>query len=164
MGDLCSGSFFPPTIISIFKSFQIHSTSTEGKHDRYKNIPIVIFHCVNILHLVYPLISWWKIEFSYLLDVLNNADVNTQLQVFGCMLSILHLVNVWVSQMALVVKNPPANTGDIEIWVHSWIRKIPWKRAWQPISVFLLGESHGLRSLVGYSPLSREESDTTEVT
>ena len=113
MGDLCSGSFFPPTIISIFKSFQIHSTSTEGKHDRYKNIPIVIFHCVNILHLVYPLISWWTIEFSYLLDVLNNADVNTQLQVFGCMLSILHLVNVWVSQMALVVKNPPANTGDI---------------------------------------------------
>ena len=30
--------------------------------------------------------------------------------------------------------------------------KIPWKRKWQPTPVFLLGESHGQRSLVGYSP------------
>ena len=30
--------------------------------------------------------------------------------------------------------------------------KIPWRRAWQPIPVFLPGESHGQRSLVGYSP------------
>ena len=34
------------------------------------------------------------------------------------------------------------------------IRKIPWKRAWQPTLVFLLGESHGQGSLVGYSPWS----------
>ena len=33
-----------------------------------------------------------------------------------------------------------------------WARKIPWRRAWQPISVFLPGESHGQRSLAGYSP------------
>ena len=31
-----------------------------------------------------------------------------------------------------------------------WIEKIPWRRAWQPTPVFLLGESHGQRSLVGY--------------
>ena len=31
-----------------------------------------------------------------------------------------------------------------------WVRKIPWKRAWQPTLVFLPGESHGQRSLVGY--------------
>ena len=30
-----------------------------------------------------------------------------------------------------------------------WVRKIPWKRAWQPTPVFLPGESHGQRSLVG---------------
>jgi len=28
----------------------------------------------------------------------------------------------------------------------------PWRRAWQPIPVFLLGEFHGQRSLAGYSP------------
>ena len=33
-----------------------------------------------------------------------------------------------------------------------WIRKIPWKRKWQPTPVFLPGESHGQRSLVGYGP------------
>ena len=31
-----------------------------------------------------------------------------------------------------------------------WVRKIPWRRAWQPTSVFLPGEYHGQRSLVGY--------------
>ena len=44
------------------------------------------------------------------------------------------------------------------------IRKIPWRRAWQPTPVFLPGESHGQRSLAGYSPQGRKESDTTEVT
>ena len=33
-----------------------------------------------------------------------------------------------------------------------WVRKIPWRRAWQPILVFLPEESHGQRSLVGYVP------------
>jgi len=32
------------------------------------------------------------------------------------------------------------------------IRKIPWRRKWQPIPVFLPGESRGQRSLAGYSP------------
>ena len=49
-----------------------------------------------------------------------------------------------------------------EIWVRSWVRKIPWRRKWQPTPVFLPGESHGWRSLVGYSPWGRKESDTTE--
>ena len=37
-----------------------------------------------------------------------------------------------------------------------------WRRKWQPTPVFLPGESHGWRSLVGYSPLGCKESDTTE--
>ena len=45
-----------------------------------------------------------------------------------------------------------------------WVRKIPWRRAWQPTAVFLPGESHGQRSLVGYGPLGCKESDTIEVT
>ena len=35
---------------------------------------------------------------------------------------------------------------------HPWVRKIPWRRAWQPTPVLLPGESHGQRSLAGYSP------------
>ena len=33
-----------------------------------------------------------------------------------------------------------------------WVGKIPWWRAWEPTPVFLHGESHGQRSLAGYSP------------
>ena len=36
------------------------------------------------------------------------------------------------------------------------------RRQWQPTPVFLPGKSHGQRSLVGYSPWGREESDTTK--
>ena len=38
----------------------------------------------------------------------------------------------------------------------SWVGKIPWRRKWQPTPVFLPGESHGQRSLVGYSPWGRK--------
>ena len=37
-----------------------------------------------------------------------------------------------------------------------------WRRIWQPTPVLLPGESHGRRSLLGYSPWGRKESDTTE--
>jgi len=43
-----------------------------------------------------------------------------------------------------------------------WVRKIPWRRKWQSTPVFLPGESHGQRSLAGYSPRDCKESDTTE--
>ena len=33
-----------------------------------------------------------------------------------------------------------------------WVRKIPWRKKWQPPPVFLSGQSHGQRSLVGYNP------------
>ena len=41
-----------------------------------------------------------------------------------------------------------------------WVEKIPWRRAWQPTPVFFRGESHGQRSLVGYSPWGRKELNT----
>ena len=42
-----------------------------------------------------------------------------------------------------------------------WAGKMPWRREWQPTLVFLAGESHGQRSLVGYSPRGCKESDMT---
>ena len=51
-----------------------------------------------------------------------------------------------------MVKNPAANAGDIrDCGFGPWVRKIPWRRVWQPTSVFLLGESHGQRSLAGHN-------------
>ena len=53
---------------------------------------------------------------------------------------------------------------------HDWVTSLSlstfmqWRRKWQPTPVFLPGESHGQRSLVGCSPWGCTESDTTEAT
>ena len=59
-----------------------------------------------------------------------------------------------------MVRNPPANAGDEGD--DPWVGKIPWRRAWQPIPVFLPGESHAQRSLAGYSSWGGKESEMTE--
>ena len=61
--------------------------------------------------------------------------------------------------MAQRLKHLPAMQ---ETWVRSLGQKDPWRWKWQPTPVLLPGESHGWRSLVGYSPRGRKESDTTE--
>ena len=43
-----------------------------------------------------------------------------------------------------------------------WVRKIPWRRTWQPTPVFLSGKFQGQRSLVSYNLWGSQESDTTE--
>ena len=63
--------------------------------------------------------------------------------------------------VALVVKSPSANAGDIR---DPWVGKIPWRKAWQPTPVFLPGESHGQGSLAGYSSLGCKDWDTTKAT
>ena len=45
---------------------------------------------------------------------------------------------------------------------YTQVGKIPWGREWQPTPVFLPGEFHGQRSLVGYSPWGPKELDVTE--
>ena len=52
---------------------------------------------------------------------------------------------------------------DKKIWYMYQVEYyFPWRRKWQPTPVFLPGESHGQRSLVGYSPQGDRGSDTTE--
>ena len=62
-----------------------------------------------------------------------------------------------------MVKKPTANAGDVRDMglIPRWGRS-PGVGCMQPTPVFLPGESHGQRSLAGYSPRGREESDTTE--
>ena len=43
-----------------------------------------------------------------------------------------------------------------------WVRKIPWRRAWQPTPVLLPGKPHRQRSLAGCSPWGSKESDMTD--
>ena len=61
--------------------------------------------------------------------------------------------------VAQMVKQLPAMQ---ETGFDPWVGKIPWRRKWQPTPVFFPGELHGQKSLAGYSPRGRKESDTTE--
>ena len=64
--------------------------------------------------------------------------------------------------MALVVKNPPANAGDVrDVGSVPGSGRSPRGGHGNPTPVFLPGESHGQRSLAG-GPWARKESDTTE--
>ena len=65
------------------------------------------------------------------------------------------------SLVVQTVKNPPAVQ---DTWVRSLGQEDPLEEGMAPIPVFLPGELHGQRRLVGYSPWDREESDTTEAT
>ena len=72
---------------------------------------------------------------------------------------LLELEFRWLLLVAQTVKRLPAIQ---ETRFDPWVGKIPWKRQWQPTPVLLPRKSHGWRSLVGYSPWGREQSDTTE--
>ena len=91
---------------------------------------------------------------KHLVLVSNNSPIRQTRKVKHTGLKITWSYIVYrASQVALVVKNPPANVGDIKRYgFYPWVRKIPWRRAWQSTPIFLFGESHRPRSLVGYSP------------
>ena len=57
--------------------------------------------------------------------------------------------------MVLVLKNLLANPGDSSFY--PWVRKIPWRRKWQPVPAFM-----SERSLVGYSLWGHKELDMTD--
>ena len=78
--------------------------------------------------------------------------------------SCVNVCHNWASRVVLVVKNLPANAGDLRDRLSIPGLGIPWRRAWQPTPVFLPGESHGQRSLAGYSPWGCKELDMTEAT
>ena len=60
-------------------------------------------------------------------------------------------MTLWTSLVAQTVKR-------LSTMRETWVGKIPWRKKWQPTPVLLPGKSHGLRSLVGYSPWGCKES------
>ena len=67
--------------------------------------------------------------------------------------------------MALVIKNPPDNAGDIrETGLILGSGRTPGGRDWQPTPVFLPEESHGPRSLAGYGRWGCKDLDMNEAT
>ena len=71
-------------------------------------------------------------------------------------------INIYTLLASLVAQRVQHLRAMWETLVQSLGWEDPWRRKWQPTPVFLPGESHGRRSLVGYSSWGRKESDTTE--
>ena len=60
-----------------------------------------------------------------------------------------------------VVNNLLANAGEAkDAGSIPWVRKIPWRRKWQPTPLYLPGNFHGQRSLAGYSPWGHTHAGT----
>ena len=75
--------------------------------------------------------------------------------------------DIRVSQVVLLVKNPPANAGDANLIPGLGRCLIPvgkkfdsWRRKWQPTPIFFPGKSHGQSSREGFSPWGCKESVT----
>ena len=73
---------------------------------------------------------------------------------FPCSLDLAHFKG------GSVVKNPPADAGDVGLIPE--LGRFPWRRKWQPTPVFLPRKFHGQRNLAGYSPWGHKESDTAK--
>ena len=103
------------------------------------------------------MVNGWKpgvLQFTRLQGVGHDSATEQQQQQF----IFIKGLPWWLSGKELT-----CNAGDAgSIPVRSLSRKIPWRRKWQPTPVFLLGKCHRRRSLVGYSPRSCKELDTTE--
>ena len=67
-----------------------------------------------------------------------------------------------MERASLVAQMVENLTATQDTWIPPLGQEDSWKREWQPTPVFLPGESHGQRSLGGYSPWRHEESDTSE--
>ena len=103
---------------------------------------------------------------SFLFKQMNQMLTKTTNSEFDCVWLFQLLCNGLVLSMSqggcpsgpAVKESLQCRKCSFEIWV----RKIPWSRKWQPTPVFLPGESHGQRSLAGYSPWDCKESDVTQ--
>ena len=67
--------------------------------------------------------------------------------------------NMWIVPGGTSGKEPACQCRKHKSYrFDPWVRKMPWRRAWEPTPVFLPGESHGQKSLAGYSPQGLRES------
>ena len=108
-------------------------------------------------------------KISYLISVkkkrgtiLNDHKLESMVLSHNSRILRYEYLTIWVSPV-FQWKNPLAMQELQETWLYPWVKKIPWSTG-QPTPVFLPGESHGPRSLVGFSSQGLKESDATDVT
>ena len=104
----------------------------------------------------------WAEGAGYMLKQQSALTVTLNLIISGLtsiILIVLSTINLQFPHSS-VSKEFACSAGDLGSIPGSG--RFPWRRKWQPTPVFLPEESHGRRSLAGYSPWGRKELDTTE--
>ena len=109
----------------------------------------------------HPICVSWDIHFLMELDEGLLEEYLTR-GAFG--FSVFHKWIIWEHGLpsSSAGEEPACNVRDTgENFRIPGVGKIPWRREWQPTPIFLTGESHGQRGLVGYNPKGLKESDMT---
>ena len=91
--------------------------------------------------------------------VVRSGQQKSSTQLWGVLIWKLTFQIIFIS-VAQTIRSLPAVQ---QTWFDPCVRKIPWRRKWQPTPVFLPGNSQRWRSLAGYSPWGHKESGMTEL-
>ena len=148
-----------PQTFSLFTKMQYLQSVIKQSTIKW-GVPVLrmwAFHCVWIT----PQSIWqWKGSHRRDLAVWFLLFTNTHGYWYQCWCL---YVDTWTYCSAFLVAQTVKNLPAVKRYgFDCWVRKCPWRREWQPTPVFLPGEFHGQRSLVGYSPWGRKELDTSD--
>ena len=118
----------------------------------------VIYNIIDTSVLSIPL------EKAYgLIAYSNVSSIDYKIKSSMYLLILFKLTCLYTYKCLLIVGSPGGSDGkDSPAMQNPWVRKIPWRRKWQPTPVILPGEFHGQRSQAGYSPWGCKESGMTE--
>ena len=97
--------------------------------------------------------------------VLHSMGLQNQtwLRDWATIIFLNELINTWELRMGLPRFSDKESPCQCRICgFHPWVKKISWRRKWQPTPVFLPGKSHVQRNSVSYTPWGQKELDTTK--
>ena len=152
-------------LISIIVMFQSHGTTKSTDSVTSNPLPFLA-----VLPGTINIVGKYNIKYTYHQDSFYEGDLTGDMFIVRCKTTAYSFLSEKGEFTRLMVwhwgfpggsedKVSTCNAGDP---VRSLGWKIPWRRKWQPTPVFLPGESHGQRSMAGYSPGGHKESDMTE--
>ena len=118
-------------------------------------------YCFNLLLLFRNPFFFFKLKYSLVVLVYHKViQWCVCVCVCVCILFNIHFYFKLLLDIEYSFLCSPAEPFCFLFYIQQFISA--WRRQWHPTPVLLPGQSHGWRSLVGYSPWGREESDTTE--